>query len=127
MSNKMNDKELKTILDDHIKWLNGKGGKRAYLRDADLSFADLSYANLSGVNLSYVDLSFADLSYVNLKDANLSGADLRDAYNLETVLYNENTSIFALICPEKDGFKFLANSSVSDFEIYAVKERIENA
>jgi uncharacterized protein YjbI with pentapeptide repeats len=107
MSNKMNDKELKTILDDHIKWLNGKGGKRAYLRDADLSFADLSY--------------------VNLKDANLSGADLRDAYNLETVLYNENTSIFALICPEKDGFKFLANSSVSDFEIYAVKERIENA
>ncbi len=26
----------------------------------------------------------------------------------------------------KDGFKFLADSSVSDFEIYAVKERIEN-
>ena len=62
--------ELKEILEKHKLWNHNQGGKRAYLR-----YADLSSANLSGANLSYADLSGADLS-----SADLSSADLRDAY-----------------------------------------------
>lgn len=32
--------DLKKILDEHLLWLNGKGGSRANLRDANLSDAD---------------------------------------------------------------------------------------
>lgn len=45
--------ELKEILDAHKLWLEGKGGKRANLRDADLSDADLRGADLSDANLDY--------------------------------------------------------------------------
>ena len=73
--------DLKKILDEHLLWLNGEGGSRANLRDADLSGADLSGANLRDADLSGADLSFAnlrgaDLSGANLRDADLSGADL---------------------------------------------------
>lgn len=37
--------DLKKILDEHLLWLNGKGGSRANLCDADLSGADLRCAN----------------------------------------------------------------------------------
>lgn len=38
----MNKEELKEILDSHKKWLNNEpGGKKANLRDADLSGANL--------------------------------------------------------------------------------------
>ena len=73
--------DLKKILDEHLLWLNGEGGSRANLRDADLSGADLSGANLrdadlSGANLRDANLRGADLSGANLRDADLSGADL---------------------------------------------------
>ena len=91
--------DLKKILEEHLLWLNGKGGRRADLSgtnlsgadlsganlcDADLSGADLSNANLFGTNLRCADLigadlSGADLSNANLCDANLSGADLSGA------------------------------------------------
>ena len=72
----MNHEELKTVLDQHAKWLRGEqGGKRADLRCANLSGADLRCANLSGADLSDANLSGADLS-----DADLRGADLWDAY-----------------------------------------------
>jgi hypothetical protein len=64
-------KNLKEILNLHLKWVNSElGGVRAYLRDANLRYAYLRDANLSG----------ADLRYANLSGANLSGANLRDAY-----------------------------------------------
>ncbi len=81
--------DLKKILEEHLLWLNGKGGRRADLRDANLCDADLRGANLRGANLRGADLRGAnlrgadlrdaDLSGANLFGANLRGADLRDA------------------------------------------------
>ena len=76
--------DLKKILDEHLLWLNGKGGSRANLRNADLSNADLSdadlrCADLSCANLRGADLSGANLSCADLSNANLSGANLRCA------------------------------------------------
>ena len=76
--------DLKKILDEHLLWLNGEGGSRANLSNADLrganlSNADLFGANLRGANLSNADLFGANLRGANLFGANLSNADLRDA------------------------------------------------
>ena len=76
--------DLKKILDEHLLWLNGEGGSRANLRDADLRNADLfganlSNANLFGANLRGANLRDADLSNANLSNANLFGANLRGA------------------------------------------------
>lgn len=75
----MNKDELRKVLDEHEKWLDGDGGVRANLRGANLSDADLRGANLSGADLSGADLSDADLRDADLRDAALSGADLRRA------------------------------------------------
>ena len=116
--------ELNEILELHKKWMNGKdGGKRAILRCADLrcadlSYVDLSYANLSGAilccailrcaNLSYADLYGADLSYADLYGADLRCADLRNANlsgaNIANIQYSNETSFFALQCPEEGSF-----------------------
>ena len=76
--------DLKKILDEHLLWLNGKGGSRAdlrcaNLRNADLRNADLSCANLRNADLRNADLSGADLSCANLRNADLRGANLRNA------------------------------------------------
>ena len=71
--------DLKKILDEHLLWLNGEGGSRANLRDADLRGANLRNANLRGANLSNADLSDADLCNADLRCANLCEADLSDA------------------------------------------------
>ena len=47
----MKKEELDEILENHVKWLNEDGGKRADLSGADLRGADLSDADLSGANL----------------------------------------------------------------------------
>lgn len=101
----MTPDELKEVLRLHKMWQNGEaGGKRAVLRNADLSYvklcgvnlngADLSDAdlrgavltnaglcrtNLSGANLSEADMSCADLSHAGLRRTNLVDADLYDA------------------------------------------------
>ena len=84
----MEKEKLDEILENHVKWLNEEGGKRADLRKAriegnlcgvNLRGADLSEANLHGVNLSEADLRWANLSGANLRWANLSGANLRRA------------------------------------------------
>lgn len=80
----MNQEELNEILEKHKKWLND---------EEDGERANLSRANLSGANLSGADLSGADLSSAKLSRANLEG-----------ILYNENTSFFALQCPEEGSF-----------------------
>ena len=82
---KISKKELKIILDLHLKWREGKDGgecanlRNANLRNADLSGADLSGANLRNADLSGADLSGADLRNADLRNADLSGADLRNA------------------------------------------------
>ena len=43
--------DLKKILDEHLLWLNGKGGSRANLRNADLRNADLCRADLCGASM----------------------------------------------------------------------------
>ena len=101
----MKSAEIKTILEEHSKWLeDNKNGKYANLRgaslrnedlrdvdlrDADLRDADLREADLRGVdfegaNLRWADLKRADLRWANLKSVNLRGADLRWV-NLEGV------------------------------------------
>ena len=71
--------DIKKILSEHLKWIEGDGGERADLSEADLSEANLSGASLSGANLRGADLSEADLSEANLSGANLRGADLSEA------------------------------------------------
>ena len=75
----MTPTELAAVIEDHRLWLAGKGGKRAILRGADLSYADLVGADLRGADLRYADLVGADLRGADLSYANLSGADLRGA------------------------------------------------
>ena len=95
--NPITQKELQEILHLHNMWLCGNdGGVRANLSGANLRDADLSGADLRRANLSWANLSGADLS-----GADLSGADLRGAKNIKSVKYDENTSFFALQCPEK--------------------------
>ena len=75
--------EIRTILDNHKKWLQDdpEGEKAdlsfANLRSADLSSADLRYADLCSANLSFTDLRSADLSSADLRSTDLSYADLR--------------------------------------------------
>jgi hypothetical protein len=68
----MNEKELKEILEKHLKWLNDEpGGEKA-----DLRYANLSSANLSSADLSYADLRSADLSGSDLSGSDLSGSNI---------------------------------------------------
>ena len=77
--------DLKDILRLHNLWLKDNlEGKRADLRDADLSGANLSGADLrdadlNGADLRDANLSGADLNGANLRFANLRDADLKDA------------------------------------------------
>ena len=76
--------ELNQILEQHMLFLDGKGGKRANLwganlYGADLTGADLTGADLTGANLTDAFLEGAFLEFANLSRANLRGANLRDA------------------------------------------------
>jgi hypothetical protein len=109
----MNQIDLNKIVEDHKLWLGDKTkGKRADLRDANLSGADLLGvnlrnadlrdanlngadligANLRGADLRDANLNGADLSNANLKGANLRNADLRDANLYAANLSNANLS-----------------------------------
>ena len=121
--------DIKKILSEHSKWINGDGGERADLRGADLrgadlsgaelSGAELSGADLSGADLSGADLSGADLSWANLRGANLRGADLRgadlseanlsganlsEAKNIDQAFWNIHTTFYPLQCPEEGAY-----------------------
>ena len=81
---KITGSELRDILKEHKRWLNGEGGaKRANLRDVNLRSAclcgvDLRNADLCGADLRYADLYGADLRNACLADVDLRDADLRD-------------------------------------------------
>ena len=141
--------DLKKILEEHLLWLNGKGGRRANLCDADLRCADLSDANLSGADLSCAnligaDLSGADLSNANLFGTNLSGADLSCAdlscadlsnanlcdadlcgASIDQMMWDIYTVFYPLQCPESGsyiGYK-KASGLVVELEIPADARR----
>ena len=88
----MEQEKLNEIIENHVKWLQGDGGKRANLAAADLYGADLEGVNLRRANLRSANLRRAslrraclcgaDLEGADLEKANLKGADLRGA-NLE--------------------------------------------
>lgn len=106
--------DLKKILDEHLLWLNGKGGSRANLRNADLSNADLRDADLRGANLRCANLSNADLS-----DADLSGA------SIDQMMWDIYTVFYPLQCPESGsyiGYK-KASGLVVELEIPADARR----
>ena len=106
--------DIKKILSEHLKWINGDGGERASLRGADLSGADLSGADLSRADLSRAslrgaDLRWADLSGADLSEADLSGADLRwadlsGAKNIDQAFWSIYTTFYPLQCPEKGAY-----------------------
>ncbi len=74
------DKEtLDKKIEDHKKWLDGKGGKKADLRGADLCWANLSEVNLRLADFRKANLCGADLSEANLRKADLRKADLYKA------------------------------------------------
>ena len=126
--------DLKKILDEHLLWLNGEGGSRADLRNADLSNADLfganlrnadlSNADLFGANLRGANLRGADLFGANLRDANLSNANLREA-SIDQMMWNIYTVFYPLQCPESGsyiGYK-KASGLVVELEIPADARR----
>jgi uncharacterized protein YjbI with pentapeptide repeats len=99
MGNKLTQKEINKIIENHKHWLNkdvdGWDNMKADFSNQELSYANLrgvdlrgaelrsvnlSCADISGANLSNANLSGADLSYANLSDASFCGADLSGAY-----------------------------------------------
>ena len=75
----MEKEKLDEIIENHVKWLQDEGGKRAYLRGADLRHADLCGADFYGADLRGADFYGADLREVDLYGADLRGAYLRHA------------------------------------------------
>lgn len=71
--------DIKKILSDHLKWINGDGGEQA----------DLSGANLRGADL---------------RRADLSGADLREVKNIDQAFWNIYTTFYPLQCPEEGAY-----------------------
>ena len=136
--------DLKKILDEHLLWLNGEGGSRANLSDADLSDADLRGANLSNADLRGANLSGANLSNANLRNANLRGANLSNAdlfganlrganlsnadlcgASIDQMMWNIYTVFYPLQCPESGsyiGYK-KASGLVVELEIPADARR----
>ena len=114
----MEQKEIDKIIENHGHWLredvDGWENMKANLRGADLREANLRKANLRkanlleadlrGANLSGANLCVADLREADLSGANLCGANLCGAKNLDSVTYDEQTSFFALQCPETGAF-----------------------
>ena len=114
----MEQKEIDKIIENHGHWLredvDGWENMKANLRGADLREANLRKANLRkanlleadlrGANLSGANLCVADLLEADLRGANLCGANLCGAKNLDSVTYDEQTSFFALQCPETGAF-----------------------
>ena len=78
----MEQEKLNEIVANHIKWLQGDGGKRANLAAADLYGADLEGVDLRRANLRSANLRRASLRRACLHGADLEGANL-DAANLD--------------------------------------------
>jgi uncharacterized protein YjbI with pentapeptide repeats len=90
---KISQNELKTILENHEKWLkNSSDGTKANLSGFNLQNIELCGTNLKGATLQNVDLSFSDLVDVNLSDADLSNSDIVNAEWRGVLLSNSDLS-----------------------------------
>ena len=80
MENKLTQKEINKIIENHKHWLNkdvdGWDNMKADFSNQELSYANLRGVDLRGAELRSVNLSCADISGANLSNANLSGAYL---------------------------------------------------
>ena len=121
--------DLKKILDEHLLWLNGKGGSRADLRCANLRNADLRNADLRCANLRNADLRNANLFGANLRGANLSCANLSNANlsgaSMDQMIWDIHTVFYPLQCPDSGsyiGYK-KASGLVVELEIPADARR----
>ena len=121
MENKLTQKEINKIIENHKHWLNadvdGWDNMKANfsnkdLRDADLSDANLCDANLSDANLCDANLSYANLSNADLRDANLRGANLSGAYLLGV----KNMMYIPMACPEEGSFIGFKRAEYADKE-----------
>ena len=72
----MEQEKLNEIVANHVKWLQGDGGKRAHLGGAHLEGANLEGADLEGADLELANLRGAHLEGANLRGADLEGAEL---------------------------------------------------
>lgn len=54
----MEKEKLDKILENHILWLNGKGGEYANLRNANLSSVDLRRVNLTGIKTDIYTIGY---------------------------------------------------------------------
>ena len=83
MGNKLTQKEINKIIENHKHWLNedvdGWDNMKANFSNQDLSYVYLSGANLHGADLGGANLSYASLCFANLSGANLHGAELGSA------------------------------------------------
>ena len=116
--------DLKKILDEHLLWLNGKGGSRANLCGADLRCADLCNAYLCRAYLCGANLCDADLRNADLRCANLCRADLCGA-SIDQMMWDIYTVFYPLQCPESGsyiGYK-KASGLVVELEIPADARR----
>lgn len=90
---KITGSELRDVLREHKRWLNGEdGAKRANLKDADLRYAYLCCADLRNADLYGADLRNADLYGADLRNACLGDVDLRDADLRNVSLHSANLS-----------------------------------
>lgn len=106
--------DIKKILSDHLRWIEGDGGEQADLREANLRGANLRGANLREADLREADLRWADLRGADLREANLSeadlsGADLRGANlsgakNIDQAFWSIYTAFYPLQCPEEGAY-----------------------
>ena len=135
MGNKLTQKEINKIIENHKHWLNedvdGWDNMKANFSNQDLSYADLSCAslhgadfsgaNLSGANLSnanlrYADIRYANLRYADIRCANLRDANLRDANLCDANFCNANLSN-ANLCFVNLNFAKLCNANLRDADI----------
>ncbi|EKE9665658.1 TPA: pentapeptide repeat-containing protein [Listeria innocua] len=88
----MKQKELDIILENHGKWLRGKGGKKADINNVDLGNANLRRADLKGADLSNADLRCADLRGANLSNALLNWIIWQDIEGLTVICVQVDTT-----------------------------------
>jgi hypothetical protein len=84
--------KLKLILKNHKKWLesDGKTGKRADLKDANLERAELGEDNLQQAELNRANLQDANLNRAKMQRACLDRANLQKATLYKTKLQHSN-------------------------------------
>jgi len=88
----MTENEIKEILENHKKWLNEDGGKKANLR-----YANLRYTDFKGVNLTGADLTGADLTGANLRYCIGNGKEIK-SLQIGTYLISYTKDILNIGC-----------------------------